>query len=99
MSQELLNISVTIAGRSYRMKVSKDEETSVRKAAKALNDKMLEYQAAYSAKDSQDYLAMAALLFTTEFLKNEKQSSSSSLALDSLLNQLDQELQQLESQL
>lgn len=61
-----ININVIIADRPYRLKVKPSEEDRVRLAAKTVNEKVKEFQNTYEAKDKQDYLAMAALLFVVE---------------------------------
>jgi cell division protein ZapA (FtsZ GTPase activity inhibitor) len=67
-STDLININVTICERPYRLKVKPSEEEHVRLAAKMVNDKVKDLQAQYSAKDKQDYLAMATLMFLVEKL-------------------------------
>ncbi len=62
MSQEKISISVVIASRTYRMKVSPDEEARVLRAAELIHDKLDELQSSYNANDRQDYLAMAFLM-------------------------------------
>lgn len=56
-----LSISVIIADRPYRLKVSEDQEEKVRKAAKLINHTMKELSGVYHYRDKQDLLAMAAL--------------------------------------
>ena len=73
MSEPLLNITVTIADRPYRMKINPNEEEKVRTAAKEVNDKIKELQKTYRAVDRQDYLAMCALTFASDAIDNKKQ--------------------------
>lgn len=93
---DLLNISVTIADRPYRLKVNKEEETRVREAARMLNDKITEFQNSYHANDKQDYLAMAALLATTDFLALSSKSEELHEKEDVILQQVEDSLIQLE---
>jgi len=95
--KNLLNISVSIADRPYRLKVNKDEEAQVRHAAKVLNDKITEFQNSYHASDKQDYLAMAALLYTTDFLKLKGETRELSTKEVELIEQINHSLTQLES--
>ena len=44
MDESLLNITVIIADRPYRMKINPSEEEKVRNAAKQVNDKLKELQ-------------------------------------------------------
>lgn len=99
MSSDLLNITVNIAGRPYRMKVSSDEETNVREAANMINSKIAEFQKAYSANDNQDYLAMAALLYTSEFIKKESAQETISDVIEDALSVIDQNLKEVEQEL
>ena len=59
-----LKIKVTIAGRSYPMKVkSVNEEEGMRKAANHINDLVTKFEKNYEVGDKQDVLAMCALQF------------------------------------
>ncbi|MEW6469862.1 MAG: cell division protein ZapA [Bacteroidota bacterium] len=62
------SIKVNIAGRSYPVKIKPDEEGSVRKAAKLINDKIKELQENYAVTDKQDLLAMSALQISTQLV-------------------------------
>lgn len=55
------SISVIIADRPYRLKVTEDQEEKVRIAAKLINHTMKELSGVYHYRDKQDLLAMAAL--------------------------------------
>lgn len=63
------SIEVTIAGRSYPVKVTEDEEAVVLAAAKEINQKIRDYQNAYTNKDKQDCLSMALLTYAVEYAK------------------------------
>ena len=97
MSKELLNISVNIGGRSYRMKVSSVEEQNVREAASLINSKLAEYQKSYDATDRQDYLAMVALLYTTEYLKKDSARESISEVVQDALSDIEHHLKEIET--
>ncbi|MEO7311043.1 MAG: cell division protein ZapA [Chitinophagaceae bacterium] len=67
MSEEkLIPVSVTIADRSYRVRVETHEEQSLRKTVKLINQKVLEFKSTLAGKDMQDYIAMAILWFATQ---------------------------------
>ncbi|MCH8904269.1 MAG: cell division protein ZapA [Bacteroidetes bacterium] len=53
------------------MKIDAEEEERVRKAAKMVNEKMMEFKDTYAA-DKQDLLAMSALTFAIEASKNKE---------------------------
>lgn len=65
-SQALIPVNITIADRTYRVKVAPADEETVRKTAALINQKMVEYKNAYAGKDMQDYISMVLLWFTTE---------------------------------
>lgn len=64
-----MHINVVIADRPYRLKIKPEEEETVRRAARVINDRVKEYQQAFLSKDKQDFLAMIALQNTVEALK------------------------------
>ena len=69
-----LSIKVSIANRVYPLKINIEEEEAIRKAVKLLNDKLKEYEDNYSVKDKQDLLAMCAVMFATQIVKNENKT-------------------------
>jgi cell division protein ZapA len=71
--EEKLSIRVNIAEQYYPLKVNRDEEERIRKAAKLINDKLLQYKQTYSEKDVKDFLAMVSLHFATKFLEMEEE--------------------------
>lgn len=88
-----LNIKVLIAERHYPLKVSGSEEETVRKAAKQINDLIIKYKQSYGGQESQDYLAMAALHFSTEVLNLKHNIQDKSLEME--LMKLEQELDRI----
>lgn len=68
-----LSIKVTIANRVYPLTIKREEEESVRKATKFINDRIKEYEDNYSVRDKQDLLAMCALQFATQAVNSEVQ--------------------------
>ena len=56
-----LSIRVNVADRYYPLKVERENEEKIRKAARMINEKVLQYKQRYTDKDVQDFLAMAAL--------------------------------------
>ena len=65
---EELAINITIAGRRYPMRIKRNEEEKIRKAAKIINDRVLQYQQRYTGKDNQDFMAMSALQFVIQYI-------------------------------
>ena len=66
MSDQLIPPTITIADRSYRIKILPKDEEIVRKTVKTINDKIIEYKTMFSGKDMQDYVAMALVSYATE---------------------------------
>ncbi len=87
---EKLSINIKIDGRMYPLKVDKENEEKYRKAAKIINDIVLQYRQRYSQSDSQDFLAMTAFQFVVKNLELEDKVDQSPL-FDSL-KKLDEEL-------
>ena len=75
-------IKVQIAERFYPLKIERREEERIRKAAKLINDRLLQYKQRYTDKDPQDFLAMAALQFVIQLLDCESKQNSLSLEED-----------------
>jgi cell division protein ZapA (FtsZ GTPase activity inhibitor) len=89
-----LPITITLAGRPYRLTASRKEEEFVRKAAKNIEGQISQYALNYRHNDKQDLLAMAALHFATIAIhaQNEAAFASQSLApalasIDSILTE------------
>ncbi|SDE54493.1 cell division protein ZapA [Riemerella columbipharyngis] len=55
------NINVQIGGRSYPLSVPSDEEETLRKVAKQIDEMIKNFEANFELKDKQDALAMCAL--------------------------------------
>ena len=88
MSQNdnLIPLNITIADRTYRIKVAAADEEAVRKTAALINQKMLEFKSAYAGKDMQDYVSMVLLWYTTE----QQQTAGSNLyELEGIQNQIE----------
>lgn len=61
-----LSINLTIADRSYPLKIAREEEERIRKAAKIINETILQYRQRYKKNGMQDLLAMTALHVVTQ---------------------------------
>jgi cell division protein ZapA (FtsZ GTPase activity inhibitor) len=62
---ELLSVKVSIANRTYPLRITKEEEEKVIQAAKSVNKCIKEFEDNYAVKDKQDLLAMASLQFAS----------------------------------
>jgi hypothetical protein len=63
---DLIPLNLVIADRSYRIRIAPKDEEVVRRTAKTINDKLIEYKTAFAGKDLQDYIAMVLIWFATE---------------------------------
>jgi cell division protein ZapA len=74
-----LSIRVNVADRYYPLKVESENEERIRKAARLINEKVLQYKQRYVDKDTQDFLAMAALQYVIKLLESEEKESDNTL--------------------
>ena len=81
--EDKLSIRVNIADRYYPLKIDRGDEEKIRKAAKMINDRVLQYKQRYTDKDVQDFLAMAALQYVIKVIECE-----SSMELSTMLDEL-----------
>jgi cell division protein ZapA (FtsZ GTPase activity inhibitor) len=86
-----LSIRVNVADRYYPLKVERDNEEKIRRAARLINEKVLQYKQRYTDKDVQDFLAMAALQFVIKLSEEEEKLSNDYLpdALKELTQKID----------
>jgi cell division protein ZapA (FtsZ GTPase activity inhibitor) len=96
MKEDMLSIKVQIAERFYPLKIKLQDEEKIRKASKLINDKVLQYKQRYTDKDTQDFIAMAALQFVINLIDCEQQQNVVSLEeeLGSLSSELDELLKE-----
>jgi len=66
-----ITINVVISDRNYTITINRDEEESIRKAVKDINEKINKFSQLYAYKDKQDLLAMTALQLSTENLNKK----------------------------
>ena len=52
---EKVSIRVNVADRYYPLKIEAEDEERIRKAAKMINEKVLQYKQRYTDKDVQDF--------------------------------------------
>jgi len=50
-----LSIRVNVADRYYPLKVEREDEEKIRRAARLINEKVLQYKQRYTDKDVQDF--------------------------------------------
>ena len=83
------SIEVMIAGRSFPLKVTEDEEAMIMEVAEDINEKVRNLQNTYLQKDKQDCLSMALLTYALETAKLNNKLAE--------LNELKQVADQIES--
>ena len=74
MGDDKLSIKINLADRYYPLKIEAKDEERIRRAAKLINEKILQYKQRYVDKDNQDFLAMAALQFVIKYLEEEEKT-------------------------
>ena len=87
---EKLSIKVKIDGREYPLKVAREDEEKYRKAAKTINDTLIQYRQKYASSNTQDFLAMTAFQFALKNIELEAEVDRSPLFDE--LKKLDEEL-------
>lgn len=63
--KEMLPINIVIGDRTYRIKVKPEDEETVRKAVKLINEKIVDFKIQFAGKDMQDYIAMVLVWYST----------------------------------
>ncbi len=56
-----IDLKIVVAGRTYPLKINKEEEVAIREAADRINSNIEKLKGNYAVKDMQDLLAMTAL--------------------------------------
>mgnify|MGYP000918768938 CR=1 FL=1 len=90
-----LSIRVNVADRYYPLKVERENEEKIRKAARMINEKVLQYKQRYSDKDTQDFLAMASLQYVIKLNEEEEKINSGNYpeAIRELIDKIDKVLE------
>ena len=93
-----LSIRVNVADRYYPLKVERENEEKIRKAARMINEKVLQYKQRYTDKDVQDFLAMAALQYVIKLTEEEEKLENDYVpdAINELIQKIDAVLEKQE---
>ena len=78
-----ISVKIPVAGRIYPLTIAMEEEESIRKAAKEIDESIKKLRATYAVRDIQDLLAMTALQAVSE-LKNDTHDTEMQESLDAL---------------
>jgi cell division protein ZapA len=90
--EDKLSIKVNLVDRYYPLKIDRKDEEKIRKAAKLINERVLQYKQRYTDKDTQDFIAMAALQFVIKNLEIEEQTNLQSIIEG--INEINSELEE-----
>ncbi len=90
-----LSIRVNVADRYYPLKVERENEEKIRKAARMINEKVLQYKQRYSDKDVQDFLAMASLQYVIKLNEEEEKTNTDQFpdTIKELIRKIDEVLE------
>jgi len=86
-----ISINIVIGDRNYRVRIAAEDEESVRKIAKQINDKIIEFKTSFAGKDMQDYISMVLLWFVTEQQQGSFTISGLTEELDGIEKLLDRQ--------
>jgi len=80
------------------LKVERENEEKIRKAARMINEKVLQYKQRYTDKDVQDFLAMAALQYVIKLTEEEEKLENDYVpdAINELIQKIDSVLEKQE---
>ncbi len=91
MEDTLIPINVVVGDRTYRIKIEPENEETVRKTVKIINDKLVEFKTLFAGKDMQDYIAMVVLWYATtagERANNEGEATEKLRGIEALLDKV-----------
>ncbi len=96
VEQNMVKITVLIAGRPYPLRVQAADETAVRKIVKEVNDKINSFQTAYQDRDKQDGLSMTLLTYAFDLYKlRKKPTEGNEPGVENQLAKIDELLEQM----
>lgn len=89
-----LSIKVTIGNRVYPLTIGSEEEESIRKAAKLVNENIKELENSYAVRDKQDLLAMTALYFANIYVDKKAEDGTIGGDITSKIEEINLQLQE-----
>lgn len=94
--ENMIKITVIIAGRPYPLRIKAADESAVRKIVKEVNDKISTFQSAYQGRDKQDGLSMTILTYAFDLYKMRRETpQTNEPGINSHLDRIDDILKQL----
>ncbi|SFB83402.1 cell division protein ZapA [Flexibacter flexilis DSM 6793] len=88
----VISIKIKIADREYPMKVEASEEEYIRRAAKQLNEAIVEYRERFGISDKLDILAMVAFDALADKIRTDNELTNTYKQLNGALAQLDAQI-------
>lgn len=88
MSENAINIKLTVAGRTYPMTAQPEEEQGLRKAAKLINDDILHYEQEYHVNDKQDSLSLVAIQLAYKLSQTEIDEADENIEIKQKIERL-----------
>jgi cell division protein ZapA (FtsZ GTPase activity inhibitor) len=64
--EDLIPVTLWLAGRGYRIRIRKQDEAAVRLAVKIADERITELRSSFAGKDDQDFVAMCLLMYATD---------------------------------
>ena len=96
MEDELIPVNLWVAGRSYRLRIRRDDERAIRQAVKNVSDKVNEFRNMFSGKDDQDFLAMCLLMYASEqAIVKDNLNTNNKIQVENMIKQIEQSLEKL----
>jgi len=91
--EELIPVTLWIAGRGYRIRIKKQDEAGVRLAAKIADERINELRHGFAGKDDQDFVAMCLLMYATDQVTEQNSLNPVQQALvKQMIEKIDQQL-------
>ncbi len=81
MADDILPIKVNINGRSYPLRVKRQQEETIRKAVVMINERLMQYRQSYANNtfDDFDYLVMVTIDYVQKYLTLESTTDDTQL--------------------
>lgn len=90
---KMQKIKLAVADRFYPLIIDPEQEESFRRAAKKINDMIIDFQLTYELRDKQDGLAMCAIILAQQIeqplLEGQQQDAELQQRLENLYHLLD----------
>lgn len=87
--QDSKQLTVTIAGRPYPLKIKANDEPVIRQIVKEVNEKVNKFQLTYANREKQDCLAMALLAYAVDLHKASSQATTASPDLSDKISRIE----------